>query len=69
MLVGKRALVVVASGGVPVGGAADFAMPYVRHVLAFIGITGGEFIAADGLMSGAGAAIAGAEARIEELAA
>jgi FMN-dependent NADH-azoreductase len=69
LMTGKRALVVVASGGVPVGSAADFATPYVRHVLAFIGITEVEFISADSLMSGADAAIANAEARIEELAA
>ena len=69
LMTGKRALVVVASGGVPVGSAADFATPYVRHVLGFIGITEVEFISADSLMSGADAAIANAEARIEELAA
>ncbi|MEE8455873.1 MAG: NAD(P)H-dependent oxidoreductase [Limibaculum sp.] len=64
LMTGKRALVVVASGGVPVGSAADFATPYVRHVLGFIGITEVEFISADSLMSGADAAIANAEARI-----
>ncbi len=64
LLVGKRALVVVASGGVPVGSAADFATPYVRHVLAFIGITEVEFISAAELNANADA-----EARIEELAA
>ncbi len=69
LLVGKRALIVVASGGVLVGSAADFARPYVRHALAFIGITEVEFISADQLMADADAAISGAEARIEELAA
>ena len=69
LMTGKRALVVVASGGVPVGSAADFATPYVRHALAFIGITDVEFISAGGLMSGAEAAISSAEERIEELAA
>jgi FMN-dependent NADH-azoreductase len=69
LMTGKRALVVVASGGVPVGSAADFATPYLRHALAFIGITDVEFIAADQLMADADAAIAGAEARIEEIAA
>ncbi|MFQ5566629.1 MAG: FMN-dependent NADH-azoreductase [Paracoccaceae bacterium] len=69
LLAGKRALVVVASGGVPVGHAADFATPYVRHVLAFIGITDVAFIPADQLMADADAAISGAEARIRELAA
>ncbi len=64
LLVGKRALVVVASGGVPVGSAADFATPYVRFALAFIGIMEVEFISAAELNSDADT-----EARIEELAA
>jgi len=64
LLVGKRALVVVASGGVVVGSTADFATPYVRFALAFIGITEVEFISAAELNSNADA-----EARIEELAA
>ncbi len=46
LMTGKRALIVVASGGVPVGSAMDFATPYVRHALAFIGITDVEFIPA-----------------------
>jgi len=69
LLEGKRALVVVASGGVSVGSAADFATPYVRHALGFVGIADVEFIAADRLMADAPAAVAGAEARIERLAA
>ncbi len=69
LMTGKRALIVVASGGVPVGSAADFATPYLRHALAFIGITDVAFISADHLMADADAAISGAEARIEELAA
>jgi FMN-dependent NADH-azoreductase len=64
LLAGKRALVVVASGGVPVGSAADFATPYVRFALAFIGITEVEFISAAELNSDADT-----EARIEALAA
>ncbi len=64
LLTGKRALVVVASGGVPVGSAADFATPYVRFALAFIGITEVAFISAAELNANADA-----EARIEELAA
>jgi FMN-dependent NADH-azoreductase len=64
LMTGKRALVVVASGGVPVGSAADFATPYVRFALAFIGITEVAFIAAAELN-----ATGDAEARIEELAA
>ena len=35
----KKAYVVVASGGVPIGSEMDFASGYLKHVLAFIGIT------------------------------
>lgn len=69
LLTGKRALVVVASGGTAVGSEIDFATPYVRHALAFIGITDVEFIAAERLGADAEAAIGRAEARIETLAA
>ncbi len=64
LMTGKRALIVVASGGVPVGSAMDFATPYVRHALAFIGITDVEFIPAAEFSEEADA-----EARIARLAA
>lgn len=49
LLTGKRAIVLVASGGTPVGSEIDYATPYLRHALKFIGITDVTFIAADGL--------------------
>lgn len=51
LLDSKKAYLVVATGGVPVGSPMDFATPYLRHVLAFIGITDVEVIAADKLNS------------------
>lgn len=51
LLEGKKAYLVVATGGVPVGSPMDFATPYLRHVLAFVGITDVEVIAADKLNS------------------
>ena len=51
LLKGKKAYVVVASGGVPVDAAVDFATPYLRHALAFLGIQDVEVIAADQLNS------------------
>ena len=39
LLEGKRAIVSMASGGVPIGSDFDFASDYVRHVLGFVGIT------------------------------
>ncbi len=49
LLEGKKAYIVVASGGVPVDAAVDFATPYLRHALAFLGIQDVEVIAADRL--------------------
>jgi len=39
LLKGKKAYVVVASGGVPIGSEMDFASSYLKQVLGFIGIT------------------------------
>ncbi len=38
LLKGKKAYLVVASGGVPLGSEVDFASSYLRHVLGFLGI-------------------------------
>ena len=66
LLKGKKAYVLVSSGGVPVGSPVDFATPYLRHALAFIGITDVEFIGAAGADRGNDAALDGARARIAE---
>ena len=68
LLTGKRAYIVTASGGTHVDSAIDFAVPYLRHVLAFLGITDVEVIAADGLMMDAGRRDR-AEAQITKIAA
>ncbi len=49
LLEGTKAFVVVASGGVPVDAPVDFATPYLRHALGFLGIKDVEVIAADRL--------------------
>jgi len=67
LLHGKKAYVVVASGGVPVDSAVDFATPYLRQALRFIGITDVEIIAADQLNKNAADAIDAARARIADL--
>jgi FMN-dependent NADH-azoreductase len=59
LMEGKRAIILMASGGTPMGSEIDYATPYLRHALKFIGITDVTFIAADGLG-------AGAEEKIEE---
>lgn len=60
LLEGKRVIILVASGGTPMGSDIDFATSYLRHALKFVGITDVTFIAADGL--GAKAEIKIAEA-------
>ncbi len=67
LLTGKKAYVVMATGGVPAGSPADFATPYLRHALAFVGITDVEFVAADKLNSEAEESMDRARARIAEL--
>lgn len=47
LLTGKKAYVVVASGGVAVGSETDFATPYIKQALAFVGITDVELISAE----------------------
>ncbi|MEM1385697.1 MAG: NAD(P)H-dependent oxidoreductase [Pseudomonadota bacterium] len=68
LLEGKRAVLVIASGGVGADSPVDFATPYMRHLLGFIGITDVTVIAADRHMMRADAETA-AEQAIREIAA
>ncbi|MDJ0701232.1 MAG: NAD(P)H-dependent oxidoreductase [Woeseiaceae bacterium] len=67
LLEGKKAYVVVATGGVPVGSPVDFSTPYLRHALGFVGIDDVEFIAADKLNSQRDESLDSARVRIAEL--
>ena len=67
LLRGKKAYVVIASGGVPVDSPVDFATPYLRQALRFVGITDVEVIAADQLNKMADDAIDAARMRIAKL--
>jgi len=69
LLTGKRAIIVAASGGVPLGSEADFATSYLHHALAFLGITDVTFIGAERLTIDAEAARRSAEAAVDALAA
>lgn len=51
LLEGKKAYVLVASGGTKVGSEIDFAVTYLKHVLGFVGIKDVTIIAADQLMA------------------
>lgn len=67
LLSGRRAIVTVASGGVPVGSPMDHATTYLTQVLAFIGITDVTYISATGLAMNPDAAIETANAQIDTL--
>jgi len=55
LLANKKAIVVVASGGVPVGSQMDFLTPHIKLFLGFIGITDVEVLAAKDVVEPAAA--------------
>jgi FMN-dependent NADH-azoreductase len=67
LLKGKKAYLVIASGGVPVDSPVDFATPYLRQALKFVGITDVDVIAADQLNSRADESIDTARMQIANL--
>ena len=67
LLEGKKAYILSPSGGVPVGSPVDFATPYLRHALGFVGITDVQIIGAQGADRGNDQALDDARARIAEL--
>jgi FMN-dependent NADH-azoreductase len=67
LLEGKKAYVLTPSGGVPVGSPVDFATPYLRHALGFVGITDVHIVGAQGADRGNDQALDEARARIAEL--
>lgn len=69
LLTGKRAIIALASGGTAVDSEIDFATPYMRHVLGFIGITDVSVVAADQMALDPKAALKAADEAILNLAA
>lgn len=72
LLENKRAILTVSSGGTKVGSDQDYATPYMKHFLGFLGISDVEVFAADSLMQAEDpeAHVEAAKTRIrEELAA
>ena len=61
LLNGKRAIIFVASGGTEAESTIDYATPYIRHILGFIGISDVTVIKADQTM------VKGEKARDEAL--
>ena len=69
LLEGKRVIFTIASGGTEVDGPIDFATPWLRHVMGFIGITDVQVVRSDRLMVDAEASQARAEEDLAKLAA
>ncbi|MGF1476863.1 MAG: FMN-dependent NADH-azoreductase [Geminicoccaceae bacterium] len=69
LLGGKRAIVIATSGGTGVDTPIDFATPFVRHVLQFIGISDVHVVLADRLMFEGEAQLEKARAQLNDLAA
>jgi FMN-dependent NADH-azoreductase len=67
LLAGKRAILVVATGGTPVGSTMDYATHYLRHILGFVGITNVQIVAVDRLAEEADKALADARQAITAL--
>lgn len=65
LLEGKKAYLVVATGGVPVNSPADFATPYMKQVLGFVGISDIEVIDASGFALNAEEAMERAIANVQ----
>ena len=67
LMEGKRAIVVIASGGVPRGSPMDHASTYMTTMLGFIRITDVTFVAAEGTAGDLDAALKGAQTQIVAL--
>lgn len=65
LLAGKKVYILTATGGTEVGSSIDFATPWLKFVLGFLGATDVEVIAADRCMSRGDAARQHAAARID----
>lgn len=65
LLANKKVYILTATGGTEVGSSIDFATPWLKFVLGFLGITDVEVIAADRGMSRGDAARQHAAARID----
>lgn len=68
LLEGKKAFVIITSGGTELGTEIDFVSGWMKHVLGFIGIEDVQFINSSGLMKGEEAAINRANEQINAAA-
>ena len=69
LLDGKRVIFAIASGGTEVDSPIDFATPWLRHVMGFVGITDVQMVRSDRQMVDAEASRTRAEEDLHNLAA
>lgn len=69
LLENRKAFLTIASGGSRIGSPTEFLTPYLHHVLAFVGVTDVEVVAADQLLMAGEEKVERARARISELVA
>ena len=69
LLKGKKAIIVITSGGTPIGSEIDYASDYLRHVMGFIGITDVTIVDAGRLNVEGDGKVASAAAEISTIAA
>ncbi|MEM8789112.1 MAG: NAD(P)H-dependent oxidoreductase [Pseudomonadota bacterium] len=67
LLTGKKAYVVISTGGTPVDSDADFGTPYLRFALGFVGIDDVTVLAADSLGDDADKKLDDVRAQIADL--
>ena len=67
LLSGKRAIIVIASGGTSIGSDIDYASGYLKHIMGFIGIHDVTIITADALGKDAKTKLAAANVDIKSL--
>lgn len=68
LLKDKKALIIVTSGGVPVGAPVDHLSPWIKTFLGFIGITDVTILAADRLAMNESDGLQRARSQIKEIA-
>lgn len=69
LLGGKRVIVAVATGGVPLGSPVDHLSGFVRQIMGFVGLTDVEFVAAEGMSTDPESALKTARDAVAQLAA
>jgi len=67
LLADRPVTIVLASGGVPVGSAADFASGYLKHIFGFIGLSDVRLVSAERMNIDPDAGLAEARRQLDQL--